>query len=362
VSDDALCTLLKLDALGTRLSLVSLLLLISCAALSSRAKGGVIEPEALARGIVVRFSANSGRTATGALVVSDLGWNWGVGSPDARIPADGFTLEAWGLMHVPSSGMYTIQGRTDGRLMVRLAGDIALEGSGDALVSKPIALEVGFAEVRVLYHHATGSARLAIDWEGPGFVREPLPARLLYHDPAELPPVDRFEEGRRIADRLGCANCHAVLDLPRHAALGPDLGNAGAATKQSWLAAWLRDPTSIRGSTRMPAFGRSLSEQAVADLLSFLNRAVAKVPPVSNEIRMGLNVALAEKGRVLFRSLGCLGCHSRGGDLSSTALFRARPWFARAEVGRARCRCDVPRASACEKRRFQAPPGPASHG
>jgi mono/diheme cytochrome c family protein len=63
----------------------------------------------------------------------------------------------------------------------------------------------------------------------------------------------------------------------------------------------------------MPAFGHGFSPAEAADLAAFLaSVAPKKAAPPTAEIQMALNVASRETGRLLFRSLGCLGCHGPG--------------------------------------------------
>lgn len=272
------------------------------------------DPEALAPGLISRFRADvtppSGVEAV--RLATDLSWDWGDGSPDARLPANGFRLAATGALLIQSPGRHRFFVRGDGAVVLRVNGAVASEGPAGGQSSTPLDLRPGFVPIRLEYRHDRGSSRVAVDWEGPGFAREPVPARLLYHDPAAAPPPDRFEEGRRLADRLGCANCHAVLDLPRHPAIGPPLVDTARATDPGWLAAWLKDPLAVRSDTRMPAFGRGLGDSDAADLAAFLADAGAKGPVASAEVRMAWNVAIAGKGRLLFRSVGCLGCHGLG--------------------------------------------------
>ncbi|MEO6810237.1 MAG: c-type cytochrome, partial [Isosphaeraceae bacterium] len=122
-------------------------------------------------------------------------------------------------------------------------------------------------------------------------------------------------------DRLGCANCHAVLDLPKHPHLGPDLADAGRAIDPDWLGAWLVDPGSVRPNPRMP--GHGLTQTDAADLAAFLAQGV-KEKPLKDEIKMALNVADPVQGRTLFRTVGCLGCHTKGKTIEPPA-DRAAP-------------------------------------
>ncbi|MFO0953563.1 MAG: c-type cytochrome [Isosphaeraceae bacterium] len=293
----------------------------SLAAVATRAQAqdDDVEPESLGRGLSARFTHASTPTVLAFRTLSDLSCDWTGGSPVARLPAQGFRMEARGYLLVQAPGPHTFHAAAGGRLTLRLHGKTVIDGGPDSFRSGPVELRAGFVPVEVVYEDGAGEGRLALDWEGPGFSREPVPARLLYHDPRTAAKPDLFEEGRRLADRFGCANCHALLDLPRHRTLGPPLDGVVSTMEPGWLGAWLHDPTRVRARTRMPAFGPGLSPQESADLIAFLRKAGPKRPEPSAEVRMGLNVATPEKGRLLFRSLGCLGCHESPGLPSAVA-------------------------------------------
>ena len=274
------------------------------------------DPEELAAGVVVRFSTEGHPGVTVSQTAADLAWDWGNASPDARLSATGFRLSATGALLIQAPGRYRFYVRSDGPATLSVNGAIVVEGPPGGETVLPAELRPGFTPWTLSYRHDRGPARLAVDWEGPGFAREPVPARLLYHDPKDAPPPDRFEEGRRLADRLGCVNCHSVLDLPRHPSLGPPLADVTRLTDPAWLDRWLKAPTVVRLGTRMPGFGGGpgLAQDAVDDLTAFLASKAAGTAQTA-EVKMALNVAQAEQGRLLFRSLGCLGCHGRGEPL-----------------------------------------------
>ncbi len=144
------------------------------------------------------------------------------------------------------------------------------------------------------------------------FGREPIPARLFYHDASKPLEPDQFEEGRRLADRIGCANRHKLLDLPVQPNLGPPLTDAGRAVDPAWLDAWLAHPSTLRPGSRMPSFGHGLSTAETADIRAYLSSVAPKSISVTPEATMALNVATPARGRLLFRSVGCLGCHTEG--------------------------------------------------
>src|SRR5262249_2747749 len=107
----------------------------------------------------------------------------------------------------------------------------------------------------------------------------------------------------------------------------------------NWLDAWLIDPTRVRTRTRMPAFGHGLEPAQSADLAAFLASVSPRPKDSVAEVQMALNVATPANGRVLFRSVGCLGCHPRGAgagrpaesfapDLSELGSKRTVTWLA----------------------------------
>ena len=275
--------------------------------------------------------------AAAARIDPDLSWNWEHAAPDARVPADGFAAHWAGSILIQAPGAHRFHARTDGEVVLKVDGRVVLKGAGAEVDGLTVDLPAGLVPLVLDYRHETGEARVAIDWEGPGFGREAIPARLLFHEPAEGPPTDRFEEGRRLADRFGCANCHSVLDLPRHPHLGPPLTDAGRSIDPSWLVAWLAEPSAVRPMSRMPAFGHGPRAEEAKDLAAFLASVASAPAPPTAEVRMAMNVADPARGRLLFRSLGCLGCHTRGEpgagepeapDLADLGRKRTRAWVA----------------------------------
>jgi cytochrome c oxidase subunit 2 len=75
----------------------------------------------------------------------------------------------------------------------------------------------------------------------------------------------------------GCAACHAIAGTPAQAKIGPDLTKFGSRStiaagllenEPDELAAWLRDPESIKPGVRMPNL--NLSEERIATLVAYL--------------------------------------------------------------------------------------------
>jgi mono/diheme cytochrome c family protein len=239
--------------------------------------------------------------------------DWGDAPPDPRLGPGGFHARWDGWLLVQSPGPHRFRVEADGEARLVLGDEAAREIPG-ARASEPVDLPAGFVRFRLDYRHARGPARLAVGWEGPGFGPEPLPARVLFHDPEASPP-DPFEAGRRLADRLGCANCHRVLDSPPHPDLGPPLAEAGRSIDPGWLLAWLRDPHALRPTAAMPSLGDAgLAPADAADLAAFLRQNARPPGEPTAELTMALNVADPALGRRLFRASGCLACHARRDD------------------------------------------------
>lgn len=328
-------------ALALILTALVLVFVLSLTTVNARGSAPEDDLESERPGLIASFAAAGAPAPAARRVEFDLGDHWDLAAPDPRVPADAFTGRWDGLILIQSPGTHRFFARTDGAVELKVAGRVVLvrKASEKTDQGTPVELPAGLAPIVLEYRHERGPAHVVIDWEGPGFGREPVPSRLLFHDPARAGSLDRFEEGRRLADRFGCAGCHKVLDLPAHPTLGPPLTDAGRNIAPAWLSAWLRSPSTLRPTTRMPAYGHGFSEAEAADLAAFLASAAPKASASRPESLMALNVASPSRGQLLFRSLGCLACHDRGGakdrekgsrnapDLADLARKRTPEWL-----------------------------------
>jgi len=140
------------------------------------------------------------------------------------------------------------------------------------------------------------------------------------------------EDGRALAEELGCGGCHAGMppaDLARDRA--PALGPQAPPLPADFVFEYLADPVRRRddiGRTRMPDFSLDEAERvALAALLG--GGAAGPELAAAQERHPGVD---AESGRRVFGALGCAGCHSgvaaadpdSGPDLSREGV-RVRP-------------------------------------
>jgi mono/diheme cytochrome c family protein len=140
-----------------------------------------------------------------------------------------------------------------------------------------------------------------------------------------LPPAER---GRRLAERTGCFACHGPGGI--RGANNPDREDKSVpnfeddlmmyAKSPEEIREWIRDGVTSRkaasvswradrdrGTLRMPAFKRRLSEHDIDDLVAYVLAASGASDPEDT-------LALRGLGRA--EDLGCIGCHGPGGRLA----------------------------------------------
>ena len=141
--------------------------------------------------------------------------------------------------------------------------------------------------------------RFELQWQGPGFRREPIPNFFFGHLPEQRKetvavslPVDH---GRFLFEEYGCKNCHHpkaddAIGTGFVNRTGPDLSEVGKRVYPGWLDEWLADPKKLRPHTTMPKLftddDRGHAERyAVGQYLTSLGGPLAlpKVPTISNE-------------------------------------------------------------------------------
>lgn len=149
-------------------------------------------------------------------------------------------------------------------------------------------------------------------------------------EPSRDTSAGDVERGRQAYLARGCASCHAFggagvpepAVLPRGAArrehdapaieLAPDLRHARVRLRPDRVAAWIREPASIRPATLMPTLG--VTDAEAADLAAFvLGAPLAEPEPAPPRPRLPLlerPVGFAEVEQRVFRR-SCWHCHSQ---------------------------------------------------
>ncbi|MBX9787909.1 MAG: c-type cytochrome [Pirellulales bacterium] len=326
----------------------------------------------LARGLISEYATDADATGDGhpARVVRRvdpaIAFDWQRATPDVRWPAGPFRVHWRGLLGTQAAGRYRLHAFAGGSVVIRLAGKTVLEGSRAEpgwLASESLELEYGYQPLEIDYQSASGLARIALFWTGPGFGLEPVGEQYLFHDPATSPDT-RFEHGRELVQALRCGACHVppeAADLLPAPALDRVAGNFAP----GWIAHWLASPRGAAPAARMPDLGLSdASARAIAAWLEEHSKPVAvasrSTATTETDVAESADEAesrskkkskskpaepepppttLVERGLTLVHTLGCLACHQvgelgtrgayDGGDLTRIADKRPADFFVR---------------------------------
>ncbi len=276
------------------------------------------------------------------------------------LPPGSAKVIAKGFLRIPISGEYRFSCETDGQAF------LTIDGESSILTGHPIAsrLRKGLHAIEVLHYQHKRTGWLRLMWESDRFPREAVPATALFRSeqlrlegsqtpsPEYVLPSDM---GRRLYATHHCNRCHlertreqdrtklpvrekekllatsklvsAAIEIdqrmPERRRQPPDLIDAGQRLEESWLRAWLHDPTRLRDHSTMPAIRSSNDEQQLSDLVAFLRwpqvpppnqpqhpRQVRPTPPLDPH-RPAVNDThdRVEQGEKLFERLGCIACH-----------------------------------------------------
>jgi cytochrome c2 len=127
------------------------------------------------------------------------------------------------------------------------------------------------------------------------------------------PKAPKLDEGRKLVEALGCWGCHTMKGFENLPKPGPNLARLASKTTPDWAARWLVNPRAFRSNTKMPRFfylenfdtpsGHRLTDTMIAGVTAYLFEKSEKetyaAPPKGD----------AARGKMLFESVGCQGCH-----------------------------------------------------
>lgn len=212
---------------------------------------------------------------------------------------------------VPSSP--TADSEWTGDLLIHRAGEYrffpergGLWIDGRPAGAAPLRLKAGSHSLRFLGRRGSGPTRLAIEWEGPDFGREPIPPRLL----ARAGAAPDAPDGRMLFEDLGCSNCHDAASESIQRRPAPVLTGLGGRRLETWIRHWLDDPARFRSWATMPVMLSGPQRADVAAFLAGLPAESISEPRIRN--------SQVEHGRTMFQSIGCGACH--GSDLPMRGL------------------------------------------
>ena len=246
------------------------------------------------------------------------------------------TLTWTGYIQVITPGKYTFDANLLGTLSATIDGKPVLAGEvkgAEAKLVKGVAVELepGIRPFVATLTRADKAMRVELRWEGPGFVREPLPYFFYGHTaaqrPAEFLPAIQKDHGRMLFEEMACMKCHAAGPKTENLAktfaerTGPNLSEIGKRAYPGWIDAWLADPAKLRPNTVMPkmftADDKGTAERyAVASYLASLGGPLPQFEPKTipnNQIRQSYT-----RGEKLYLTAGCATCH--GPNLTSVPV------------------------------------------
>jgi cytochrome c2 len=280
-------------------------------------------------------------------VDADLQFAWHTASPDSRILPKEFEVLWTGKLLVRAEGKYRLHLYVLGAASVVVDGRTVVEGERDSvgwLDGAETQLDFGERDVVVTFRKTQPQATVRLFWSArDSFPIEPIPPQVLFHDEART-DLKRLERGGELFSSLRCNRCHVrEHDLPSPP--GPDLARVATDLNRDWLVQWLQRsrahalPEAARHAERdgyvMPSFGFTNDEAtAVAAFLIEQSLREKPKPVLEKEPPRDADV---RPGELLFRSVGCLACHTHGdigqsqshfgGDLTQVGGKRSAAWL-----------------------------------
>nr|WP_231869930.1 PA14 domain-containing protein [Paenibacillus riograndensis] len=137
-------------------------------------------------GLQAEYFSNMQLSGAPAVVRTDavLDFNWRLGSPDAAIPTDFFSVRWSGKIKPLYSETYQIYTTSDDGVRVWVNGTLVIDSwmkqSGTERTGS-ISLQAGqLYDIKVEYYENQGDARARLMWESPSQVKETVPASALF--------------------------------------------------------------------------------------------------------------------------------------------------------------------------------------
>lgn len=147
---------------------------------------------------------------------------------------------------------------------------------------------------------------------------------------------ERINLGQQLFRETGCINCHNVDQMAGARRVGPNLQHVADKLEPGFVQQWVWFPQEFRPSTRMPHFflqenSDSTSENdfdphpvlrtetEVAAITHYLFAVSQPWDPIEKPSEVNGDV---ERGRQLFRSVGCAACHSNLAEYGEEQITR----------------------------------------
>ncbi|MBI5761850.1 MAG: c-type cytochrome, partial [Planctomycetales bacterium] len=270
-------------------------------------------------------------------VDADVQFVWHTASPDSRILPKEFEVLWTGKLLVRAEGKYRLHLYVLGAASVVVDGRTVIEGERETtgwLDGAETQLDFGERDLVVTFRKTQPQATVRLFWSArDSFPIEPIPPQVLFHNESRT-DLKRLERGSDLYSSLRCNRCHVrENDLPSPP--GPDLARVATDLNRDWFTKWLVNPAATAAHARMPSFGFSNDEATV--VASFLIEQSQRDKPKPAPEKEPPREADVRPGELLFRSVGCLACHTHGelgqaqshfgGDLTQLGGKRSAAWL-----------------------------------
>ncbi len=146
------------------------------------------------------------------------------------------------------------------------------------------------------------------------------------HKQTELvPKAQKLTAGNQTFKAAGCYGCHRVEGWDHIRKPAPSLKSVKGKLSRDWIVKWVRNPQDFNEWARMPAsFHQSniTTEEFHAYNEAEIHALTDYILNLSEDYKPNYNVALGnvEKGKQVFGTVGCLGCH----QINDFPRFRGR--------------------------------------
>lgn len=143
------------------------------------------------------------------------------------------------------------------------------------------------------------------------------------------PRASNVSEGEILLGELNCVACHIAPETIRQrldSRPAPILGPDGLRLTPQWLRRWLADPSATKPGTTMPHVLADLPDTQRAQVVEALTQYLVTLQSPGPSARLSADPQRAEKGRVLYHTVGCVACHApmERGEASEEAFSKAQ--------------------------------------
>lgn len=258
-------------------------------------------------------------TSTVTRVDDDIAFDWGVSSPDIRLPAAPFEVTWTGQLVVQTDEPIRFHADIQGAIEIRVDDEIVLQGERRErgwIAGEARPLSLGFRDLKVTFKKIGRSSHVFLAWSGEKFSLEPLPWQFLLHE-GRLPEDELWNKGRQQYTAHRCNRCHHRPGEPE-SPFAPALLRVTTDINPDWIVEKLLDQNPESAHAKMPSFGmtREQAEQVAEWIWRISQPAqLPKTPAVDAKKAKEL-----PSGETLIRSLGCMACHTLG-DLGESGPF-----------------------------------------